>query len=230
MLKSGRSPALVSSSPWLQRSANEAQRMLKALGYLTSAPTGVMDRKSYAALSSFQSDNRLIATGELNYDTYERLKHKTRGLRANGWRKDDLSQGRYLEVSAPRKHKLGDPLIIKINTKNNGYLTCFHQSGTGAVTQILPQDPDTRFHIRKNQSRILPDSQDKFAVRFDNHNTAERVLCTLQNSDAHPNLLFDKLYKPFAKLPVKDIKSIPKQFKANAHLKDWVMITRRASP
>jgi len=57
----------------------EAQNMLAQLGYYSDAFTGVVDQRTRDALSRFQAANGLIATGDLNYDTFLQLQEKTRG-------------------------------------------------------------------------------------------------------------------------------------------------------
>ncbi len=154
-------------------SVSNAQRMLKKLKYLSDEPSGIMDRKTYAALSKFQSDNRLIATGDLNYDTYERLRQAFRGYRENGRPTKpqppliDKSHKTSLRLSASKEHSLGDYFTTKLHINSSGYLSCFYQSGDGAVTQILPLRSNIRLQVSPDQRRTLPTEQlPTFVGRF----------------------------------------------------------------
>ncbi|WP_193222003.1 DUF4384 domain-containing protein [Amylibacter sp. SFDW26] len=212
----------------------ETQRMLEKLEYLSARPTGIMDRKTHAALSKFQSDNRLIATGDLNYDTYEHLKQKIYGYTVNGrgrHAKQPMKRnpnGTQIKLSAQSKHKAGDLFKINIHTNSDGYLTCFHQSDSGPVTQILPQQSDVRLQVTANTERKLPSKQDSFKLKFEETGVTEHVLCTLQ--DFSTTTLFSKQAKSFAKIPVRDITQLPRHFIKTATLTDWAMISRNASP
>ncbi len=215
-------------------SVTNTQRMLRKLKYLSGELSGVMDRKTYAALSKFQSDNRLIATRDINYDTYQHLKQKINGYPENGRRKKsnpskaDKPRRRHLKLSAQTKHKVDDLFKVNIRTNQSGYLTCFHQSGTGAVTQILPQKSHVKLQISPYAQRKIPNKQDAFTLKFETLGTAEHVLCTLQ--DLNTTTLFSEQQKSFATLPIRDIAQIPNRFKASARLKDWAIISRTASP
>jgi|GEM_PF-1598516 len=205
-----------------------AQKLLRDLKYLSVEPSGVMDRQTHAALSKFQSDHRLIATGDLNYDTYKRMQQVLRGYRANGRYSNDTIHGKKLRLSAPKNNIIGDSLVAKIDVQDTGYLACFHQSDRGDITQILPKKPDVRLQVSPNQSRNLPNKQDGFKIAFERARTVERILCVLQDLDAKP--LFTQTRKAFAPLPVSDIAKLPDHFGKNTAIKDWAMITRRASP
>jgi hypothetical protein len=57
----------------------EVQRMLQTLGYYSGEVTGVVDQRTRDSISHFQAGHGLIATGDLNYDTYQHLLEKTKG-------------------------------------------------------------------------------------------------------------------------------------------------------
>lgn len=57
----------------------EVQRMLQTLGYYSGEVTGIVDQRTRDSISHFQAGHGLIATGDLNYDTYQHLLEKTKG-------------------------------------------------------------------------------------------------------------------------------------------------------
>ncbi|GLQ35378.1 hypothetical protein GCM10007939_16610 [Amylibacter marinus] len=58
----------------------EVQKMLTQLGYYSGAVTAVLDQRTRDAISHFQAKSGLIATGDLNYDTYQHLQEQTSGF------------------------------------------------------------------------------------------------------------------------------------------------------
>jgi hypothetical protein len=63
-----------------------------------------------------------------------------------------------------------------------GFLSCFHQSGSGSITQILPSKPDVAFAVGKGQEILLPDPNDGFDIIFETKGFSEAVLCILEVS------------------------------------------------
>ena len=70
----------------------EVQKMLAQLGYYSGELTGVVDQRTRDALSHFQAKHRLIATGDLNYDTFQHLQEQTRGYAPKRRVADNSSQ------------------------------------------------------------------------------------------------------------------------------------------
>ncbi len=210
----------------------EAQRMLQKLGYSRVTPTGTADKATYAALSKFQSDKRLIATGELNYDTYAKLQQAFRGYPVNGHilnskpKSEGRSRSTHISLSSKNTNRTGDPFIIDIRTHSDGYLSCFHQSGSGPVTQILPLRSDLKLQVSKNFQRKLPNAKDSFKLEFEKDRKIEKVLCTLQDISAKARPPSINTHKTFVTLPIKKITEITKL----ENLKDWAIISRSASP
>ena len=58
----------------------EVQEMLQKLGYYSGEITAVVDQRTRDAISHFQAGHGLIATGDLNFDTYQHLLEKTKGF------------------------------------------------------------------------------------------------------------------------------------------------------
>jgi hypothetical protein len=215
----------------------ETQRMLAKLGLYANQPDGRMNLATHAALAKFQADKDLIATGDLNYDVYARLRQELKGYPVNGHkrngtpRKKSIIQkpvGKLLAIVALRsRYKLNDAFVVKLKSNASGYLYCFYQSGTGEVIQILPKEPNVRLEISKGFSRSLPNKHDGFTLKFDDKSKMQRVMCVLQNNRAGTASPFDNKFQMFKPLPVARLEDIPASFNG---LKDMIVISKTASP
>lgn len=217
--------------------------MLSKLGYFKGPATGQMDINTHAALSKFQADEDLIATGDLNFDTYERLVQKFNGYPVNGHtgavRKrvtqklstPRISFGKGLTlVSTKRNFHLNDGLSLKLNVKTSGYLYCFYQSGTAGVIQVLPKAPNIRLRVPAGYTRTLPDTGDGFTLKFETPQNTQRVLCAIQKPTENTASPFDGKFKLLKPLPVKKLETIPSKFIDFGGLTGWVMVSKTAMP
>lgn len=225
-------------------SISKTQKMLSGLGYYTDQPNGRMDLKTHKALSKFQADKDLIATGDLNYDVYTRLVQESNGYPVNGWNHPDnkltnaefpskpktrTSTTKNLTISSTKTaYRINDVFTVNLKSNASGFLYCYHQSGDGDVVQILPKDPNMLFRVSSRYSRRLPDKNDGFILKYERENKAERILCALQDISEKAVSPFAGKYKPFSALPVKRLEDIPSKFSQFGGLKDWVMISKVA--
>lgn len=218
---------------------SQSQDMLKKLGYLKTSPTGLMDRNTHAAISKFQADKGLIATGNLSFATYSQLLQIFKGYPVNGRNMQTTpktkaplapkAQGQFLTLKSHKsRYMANDTLVIKLKSKSAGYIACFHQAGSGKITQILPHDPKIRLKINSNYRRNLPNNDDGFELKFEQVGLAENILCTLQDLDTNGVLPFGTELKAFAAIPVKNLRDIPVEFSKMGHLSDWAVISRAA--
>jgi hypothetical protein len=225
-------------------SISKSQKMLSGLGYYTGQPNGRLDLETHKALSKFQADKDLVATGDLNYDVYARLVQESNGYPVNGWNhpgkkqinakpssisKTPISTRKYLTIhSTKTAYRINDAFAVSVKSNVVGFLYCFHQSGKGNIVQILPKNPDLQLRIPRRYSRKLPDKNDGFILRFEHVDKAERILCALQNISEKALSPFAGKYKPFSTLPVKRLEDIPSKFSHFGGLKDWGMISKAA--
>jgi hypothetical protein len=230
-----------------QMSVLEVQKMLAKLGHYTQLVTGRMNLETHAALAKFQASESLIATGDLNYDVYARLQQKFKGYVPNGRkfkRKPSTlfestyvantgmkrQPGRHLALSSTKnQYKMGDKLMVNIKSNVGGFITCFHQSGTDTVTQILPTDSHVRLQVTPNYVTLLPAKTAGFTLRFETAQKPERIMCTLQDSNSGTKSPFDSRFKRLRPIPVKRLEDIPNSFSKFGGLKDWVILSRTAS-
>jgi hypothetical protein len=215
----------------------ETQRMLAKLGLYTNQPDGRMNLATHAALAKFQADKDLIATGDLNYDVYARLQQELKGYPVNGYKlrgnphKKPIVQkpvGKHLAIVALRsRYKLNDAFVVKLKSNASGYLYCYYQSAMGGVIQILPKETNVQLEVSKGFSRLLPNGNDGFALKFDENSKMQRILCVLQDNRAGAKSPFDGKFKMFKPLPVARLEDIPASFSG---LKDTIVISKTANP
>ena len=215
----------------------ETQRMLAKLGLYTNQPDGRMNLATHAALAKFQADKDLIATGDLNYDVYARLRQELKGYPVNGYKRRDIPRkkpivqkpvGNHLAIVALRsRYKLNDAFVVKLKSNATGYLYCYYQSATGDVIQILPKEPNVRLEVSKGFSRTLPNKNDGFTLKFDDKSKMQRVMCVLQNNSAGTGSPFDNKFQMFKPLPVARLEDIPASLSG---LKDTFIISKTTSP
>jgi hypothetical protein len=228
---------------------NEAQNMLSRLGYFTHPATGQMDIETHAALAKFQADEDLIATGDLNFDTYERMVQKFNGFPVNGRAGTAraraartglkpvaassrlMSSGNGLSVvSSKRKFRVNENFSVRLKVKTPGYLYCFYQPGAGGVIQILPKNPNVHLRVPSGYARNLPIAHDGFTLKFETPKKAQRILCVIQKAKPNAASPFDGKFKALRPLPVKRLENIPAKFIAFGGLTDWAMVSKTAKP
>lgn len=185
----------------------EVQKMLQQLGYYSGKITGVVDQRTRDAISHFQATHGLIATGDLNYDTYQHLLEKTKGYEprrkvtppkqqfeespkpdtqallraAENTRTHRIAKNGGLAMqSTQKRYRVGDNWLSYVAPLRGGYLSCFHQTGKGAITQILPSDPNTAFAVGAGQEILLPDPNDGFDIKIEAKGVRENILCILE--------------------------------------------------
>jgi peptidoglycan hydrolase-like protein with peptidoglycan-binding domain len=143
--RSNRKEIVFSSADKPQR-IPEVQKMLQTLGYFSGEITGVVDQRTRDAISHFQANHSLIATGDLNYDTYQHLLEKTKGFAprrrtampaadddlANEQRVDEMlseTSDRIAEISETLKKK---PIFSQLFSKQK------HQKTTLEIRSARP--------------------------------------------------------------------------------------------
>jgi hypothetical protein len=200
----------------------EVQQMMQRLGYYSGPVNGVVDQRTRDAISHFQAGSGLIATGDLNYDTYQHLLEKTKGFAPR--RRTELpktakapppapsnrvnkaqpqsskttpamrtrprwgelfsrkSQNALAINSTEKTYRIGDIWQTYVLAPRGGFLSCFHQSDAGPITQIAPIRPNASFEIGEGQKIAVPDPNDNFDIKFEKKSAAEKIMCILEVS------------------------------------------------
>jgi len=161
----------------------QIQVFLVNLGYLTSHLSGTSEFATRKAISRFQADEKLIATGEINYQLFAMLKEKANGFSRNRTplpRNKNLPSASAISLSSDRQHyRKGDALKLRLMVQKDGYLNCFHQSNSGPIVQILPVQPQNRIKARAGTIMNVPNPHAQFDIKFETKGSEEAVLCIL---------------------------------------------------
>lgn len=167
----------------------KVQTMLAALGYLAGPATGALGPKTRAAISRFQANQKLVATGELNYQLFVLLSEKTKGY--NRDRKPFPKPPPKKKQSDIRllpdrpTYRKGDFLKLELNVRKDGFVRCFHQSGKGPIVQVLPINPGMSIQASKGSNLTIPGKNARFDIQFETGNSEESVLCLLSPDRGH---------------------------------------------
>jgi peptidoglycan hydrolase-like protein with peptidoglycan-binding domain len=168
----------------------KVQAMLASLGYRTGATTGSLGPKTRAAISRFQANEKLVATGELNYQLFALLSEKTNGY--NRDRKpvpDKPAKNKspdILLIPDRTNYRKGDILKLELDVRKDGFVRCFHQSGKGPIVQILPLTPGRFIQISRGSRVSIPGQKAQFDIQFETSGAEESVLCVLSPDNRPP--------------------------------------------
>lgn len=160
----------------------EVQELLRRLRYLSAAPTGHPDLETKKAVSRFQADENLIATGAIDYDLLSRLREKAEGYpgfsASHPGPKKDRTDGFFLSLKPEKQtYKTGDILRLAMDIQRNGYISCFHQSGAGDILRILPHSGGQRIKVTKQSKLTVPLAHAPFDITFEISGISESILC-----------------------------------------------------
>jgi peptidoglycan hydrolase-like protein with peptidoglycan-binding domain len=182
------------------------QKMLTHLGYYNGPITTWLDPETRAAISAFQASQKLIATGAVNFDLYERLQERTKGFQVENVRplrsyatsppdpigsakaaketgiKVTNSSNKLTLSSSQTRYRVGDVLTATLTVRDKGYVSCFQQTGTGAITQILPVNPTDRIAVSTARQMSVPASNANFDIRIESKSRPEKIMCLLDRA------------------------------------------------
>lgn len=209
----------------------EVQEMLAKLRYYSGKKTGILDQRTRDAISHFQAGTGLIATGDLNYDTYQHLQEKTKGYapkRSIEVPKEivtDVKESTTLKASPristnlfkmkPResggglaiaqnstRYAVSDTMQINVSAPTSGYLSCYHQTGSGPIVQIFPITPNITFAVSRGQNITIPDSGDGFDIQVEARGIPEKIMCILERGVTPIDTSKISATEPFAPMRV----------------------------
>lgn len=66
---------------------------------------------------------------------------------------------------ADRTYQLGDEVIIKVKSEQDGYLYVFNQDAAGNIVCLLPNKVQSKNEIKAGQEITVPDASDKFRIK-----------------------------------------------------------------
>ncbi|WP_133501730.1 DUF4384 domain-containing protein [Cognatilysobacter terrigena] len=163
-------------------------RGLRANGYYDGDVSGrVIPAALRDAVRRYQVDAGIAATGDLSYETYDRLARDyvrsdgQGGFSRIGW--GDVSRRMPTELAAiprngtpalestdPRparvtitlpssttEYTVGQSVYFNISTDRTGYLRCYYRDAKNAITQVYPNPLQTAAQVEGNRSLLVPD-------------------------------------------------------------------------
>jgi peptidoglycan hydrolase-like protein with peptidoglycan-binding domain len=159
---------------------------LHTLGYYTGEVDGRQSPALKEAISRFQSDHNATASGNLNFETYERLMKNYvasdggNGFVRIGWGNAATSGGAFatvpragapefasaqvqpigVRISLPRREnrfQLGDSLLLNVSLSETAWLYCYYQDAKGQISQVYPSSFQPTEPVQANRSVLIPD-------------------------------------------------------------------------
>ncbi len=160
-------------------------------GYLESAG-GIQDAGDphlKQAVSKYQADNDLVATGRLSFELYYNMSNKgliqPGGAVAGGVKptqKPTAEKGSInVHVSTSRgttpTYRVGERLDLNAQVSDDGYLYCYYGDETGKIARIYPNRYAPDPYLSAGQRVDIPGREAQFSIEFTDPGTRQEVLC-----------------------------------------------------
>ena len=164
---------------------------LVAGGYLESAGSiqSASDPRLKQAVSKYQADNDLVATGRLSFELYYNMSNKgliqPGGSVAGGVKpapKPAAAGGSInVHVSTSRgttpTYRVGEHLDLNAQVSDDGYLYCYYGDETGKIARIYPNRYAPDPYLSAGQRVSIPSRDAQFSIEFTDPGTRQEVLC-----------------------------------------------------
>lgn len=205
------------------------QAMLEELGYLAEYEPGTHDMITRRAIARFQQDNRLIATGNVDYDLDRRLREMTGKLNRTTFAPpgpapdQSLLAGRFggetgergvvglaIEMlgTPPGGYGVGDRIRFRVTVEEDAHVTCYYRPAAGGVFRIFPDQGTSPALMRAGESVIVPGELASFDILLDTPGVEERILCVGETARSGAELPPEGQGAPLAPLAVEDLRSV----------------------
>jgi hypothetical protein len=162
-----------------------AQRVLQADGYIQGGEPAA------TALGRWQADHDVIASGRMDFDTYQRMLSSptAKALPATKGAAAVTKAAATTPPSAPDvilssgrgpqpSYRVGEALSVRASTTADGFLYCYYADAQGAVSRIFPNRfQSDAFVEAKRQIEIPPGPQPPFNIRMEKPNATETIAC-----------------------------------------------------
>ena len=181
------------------------QRVLASEGYYQGADSGQLDESTRDAVSRYQADHDLIATGRIDFDLYQRMLAQPSGRAGQTARIQSVSNagGEGLPRAAPPtgaaaspdivltsergpqpRYRVGEALVVRVQPTADGFVYCYYQDAGGSVARIFPNrfQPDA-FLQANQQAEVPPGAQKPFNLRMDRPGAAETIACVVSRDE-----------------------------------------------
>ena len=193
------------------------QTGLRSLGYYNGAINGQMSGELKTALHTFQADYKAVPSGNINFESYERLMKNYVVADGNGkflrigWKHDSESErftqaprdglppwGKAepkpieIKITLDRKDPQfyqGEALQLFVTTDRMSYLNCFYQDAQGSVAKIYPSMFQPPAQLQANMTTLIPDANNpnSFSIEMTSIGN-EAVACVASINDISAEL------------------------------------------
>ncbi len=208
--------SLFTSKP-LPVKIKDVQEMLISLGYLSGQASGVADASTRKAVSRFQADEKLIATGAVNYNLFVLLKEKIGGFsrdRSLVQTKQEAPVPVAIALQPDRlQYRKGDTLRLRLSVQQDGFVRCYHQTGNGPIIQIVPVTPGGLIKAQSGTTVSVPNRSAPFDIKFETSGAEEAVLCVLNKEQPTSATATVQASKPLAPVQAQSFDEITAHFR-----------------
>jgi curli biogenesis system outer membrane secretion channel CsgG/peptidoglycan hydrolase-like protein with peptidoglycan-binding domain len=176
------------------------QRALVGAGYLGGEPTGILDDATQEAVGRYQSENRLIADGRINFGLYysllsqnhalppEKPKDQKKLKTADGG--GGISKASVRTEAAKRRpatlalrkpigkrvYRKGDFIKVDVASREGAFVYCYYQDGKGSVARVFPNRFSPDAYVAPRAKVSLPDANWPFKLTSEGIGV-ERISC-----------------------------------------------------
>ena len=200
-----------------------AQRGLKAAGYYNGEATGEVDSATRDAVSRYQADNALIATGRPDFQLYMKLlgaKLAVAGsnVPAAGPERAPITPlPLALDIKSDKgpsrtPFRVNDILNVDVQVSRNAYLYCYYQDATGAVVRVFPNQFQPNAYIAGGRVQQIPSPSSPFQLRLDKPGVTEQVACVASDREVGLQLPDNLKAEDLKPLPVRSVDDVISYF------------------
>lgn len=167
------------------------QRALIGGGYMGGTATGRIDENTRSAISRYQAENNLVATGRIDFDLYYNLLgknlvlasagpagEKTPGLpTAQPIKASPLELTVTTDKGARPRVRVGENIVVNVGVNEGAHVYCYYQDAAKNVARIFPNRFAPDSYIAPGQSVTVPDEYSAFDIVMERAGAAEQIDC-----------------------------------------------------
>jgi hypothetical protein len=150
-----------------------AKRALRQLGYFNGEISDQATPELRDAMSRWQRDNNLPPMGLMTFETYEKMMSRFVEIDGDGrfkrigWGFESPTLGDAPGANKPAVslsinkaeglYLSGEVVVLRVVPNQSGYMTCYYQDSSGAISQIYPNQQQGSALVEANRAVMIPD-------------------------------------------------------------------------
>lgn len=213
--------------PWLQT----VVAGLVAGGYLNQGSDiqSTDDPRLKQAISKYQADNDLVATGRWGFELYYSLLSKgliqpegagstvaggVKPASKSAASRDTISV--YLNTSRGTSptYRVGERLDLTAQVSNDGYLYCYYSDETSKIARVYPNRYAPNPYLNAGQRIGIPSSNAEFSIEFTDASTHQEMLCLASTQELGVKLPANFKVADLEPIGVSSLEDVIKTFQA----------------